>query len=196
MTEELKEYEEKILTAEERMTALEKELFQGIRDTLARSSARIRRSAEIVSQCDCLAGLAALARKFNYRRPEISTDGSLLIKGGRHPVLEALGEEHRAERFVPNDLFMDRKQSQIHIITGPNMGGKSTYLRQSALIVILAQMGSFVPAQFARCPIVDRVFTRIGGVRRSRPRAFYFHGRNDRGRNHSQCRHLREPRCP
>ncbi len=162
VTEELKEYEEKILTAEERMTALEKELFQGIRDTLARSSARIRRSAEIVSQCDCLAGLAALARKFNYRRPEISTDGSLLIKGGRHPVLEALGEEHRAERFVPNDLFMDRKQSQIHIITGPNMGGKSTYLRQSALIVILAQMGSFVPAQFARCPIVDRVFTRIG----------------------------------
>ena len=162
VTEELKEYEEKILSAEERMLVLEKELFQTVRDTLAGSAARIRGSAEIVSQCDCLAGLATLARNFNYRRPEISRDGSLLIKGGRHPVLEALAEEHRAERFVPNDLFMDREQSRIHIITGPNMGGKSTYLRQSALIVILAQMGSFVPAEFARCPIVDRVFTRIG----------------------------------
>ena len=162
VTEELKEYEEKILTAEERMVVLEKELFQGIRDTLAGGAARIQGSAAIVSQCDCLTGLAVLARDLNYRRPEISRDGSLLIKGGRHPVLEALAAEHRAERFVPNDLFMDRDQSRIHIITGPNMGGKSTYLRQSALIVILAQMGSFVPAQFARCPIVDRIFTRIG----------------------------------
>ena len=162
VTEELKEYEEKILTAEERMVVLEKELFQGIRDTLAGGAARIQGSAAIVSQCDCLTGLAVLARDLNYRRPEISRDGSLLIKGGRHPVLEALAAEHRAERFVPNDLFMDRDQSRIHIITGPNMGGKSTYLRQSALIVILAQMGSFVPAQFSRCPIVDRIFTRIG----------------------------------
>ena len=162
VTEELKKYEEKILTAEERMVVLEKELFQGIRDTLAGGAARIQGSAAIVSQCDCLTGLAVLARDLNYRRPEISRDGSLLIKGGRHPVLEALAAEHRAERFVPNDLFMDRDQSRIHIITGPNMGGKSTYLRQSALIVILAQMGSFVPAQFARCPVVDRIFTRIG----------------------------------
>ncbi len=162
VTEELKKYEEQILTAEERIIGLEKELFQGIRDTLAGSAIRIRHTAEIVSVCDCLTGLAVLARKFNYQRPEISTDGTLLIKAGRHPVLEALAEEHRAERFVPNDLFMDRDGSRIHIITGPNMGGKSTYLRQSALIVILAQMGSFVPAQLARCPVVDRVFTRIG----------------------------------
>ena len=162
VTEELKVYEEKILNAEERTIALEKELFQSVRDTLAGNAARIRATAEIVSQCDCLTGLATLARKFDYRRPEISSDGSLLIKGGRHPVLEALADEHRAGRFVPNDLFMDSNESRIHIITGPNMGGKSTYLRQSALIVILAQMGSFVPAQFARCPIVDRVFTRIG----------------------------------
>ena len=162
VTEELKEYEEKILTAEERIIALEKELFVGIRDTLAAGAARIRASAQIVAQCDCLTGLAVLARRFDYQRPELSRDGSLLIKGGRHPVLEALAEEHRAERFVPNDLFMDEGKSRIHIITGPNMGGKSTFLRQSALIVILAQMGSFIPAQFARCPIVDRVFTRIG----------------------------------
>ena len=162
VTEELKEYEEKILTAEERMIALEKELFVGIRDTLAAGAARIRGSAQIVAQCDCLTGLAVLARRFDYQRPELSRDGSLLIKAGRHPVLEVLAEEHRAERFVPNDLFMDEGKSRIHIITGPNMGGKSTFLRQSALIVILAQMGSFIPAQFARCPIVDRVFTRIG----------------------------------
>ena len=162
VTEELKEYEEKILTAEERIIALEKELFQVVRDTLAAGAGRIRASAASVAETDALAGLALLAQKYNYTRPEISKDGTLLIRSGRHPVLEALAEDHRSERFVPNDLFMDTEDSRIHIITGPNMGGKSTFLRQSALIVILAQMGSFVPAQLVRFPIVDRVFTRIG----------------------------------
>ena len=162
ITEELKEYEEKILTAEERIVALEKDLFQEVRNQISASAARIRTSAGVVAECDVLASFAELARKFGYVRPEISPGDSLSIENGRHPVLEAIAEEHRAERFVPNDLHMDESESRIHLITGPNMGGKSTFLRQTALIIILAQMGSFVPAQKARVPIVDRVFTRIG----------------------------------
>jgi DNA mismatch repair protein MutS len=162
ITGELKEYEDKILSAEERIVAIEKRLFAEVRDRVASSAPRIRRSAAVVAQSDVLAGFADLARRFDYTRPEISTDRSLMVRGGRHPVLEALAEEHRAERFVPNDLFMDEARSTIHLITGPNMGGKSTFLRQTALIVIMAQMGSFVPARLVRFPIVDRVFTRIG----------------------------------
>jgi len=161
ITEELKVYEEKILTAEERIIALEKELFQNVRQQVTSSARRIRISAVVVAECDVLAGFADLARRFGYIRPEISDDDSLEIVGGRHPVLEALAEDHRAERFVPNDLMMDA-ESRIHLITGPNMGGKSTFLRQTALIQIMGQMGSFVPAEKARLPIVDRVFTRIG----------------------------------
>ncbi len=162
ITQELKDYEEKILTAEDRITTLEKDLFEQVRLRIAAESARIRQSASVVAQCDVLSGFALLARKFGYTRPEISEDDALLIRRGRHVVLEALAEEHRAERFVPNDLFMNDDESRIQILTGPNMGGKSTFLRQNALIIILAQMGSFVPAQFVRFPIVDRVFTRIG----------------------------------
>jgi DNA mismatch repair protein MutS len=162
VTDELKEYEERILTAEDQIILAEKELFQGVRDTLAQAARRIRGSAGVVAETDCLTSMALLARRFDYTRPELSRDRSLLIKGGRHPVLEALAEEHRSDRFVPNDLFMNHEDSSIHIITGPNMGGKSTYLRQSALILILAQMGSFVPAHLVRFPIVDRIFTRIG----------------------------------
>ena len=162
VTEELKDYEEKILSAEEKIIALEKDLFQQVRDRLRANAARIRTSAGVVAECDVLSGFAIQARRFGYSRPEFSTDDSLLIEGGRHPVLEMLAEQHRAERFVPNDLSMDAKESWIHLITGPNMGGKSTFLRQTALIVIMAQMGSFVPATRVRFPIVDRVFTRIG----------------------------------
>ncbi len=162
ITQELKEYEEKILTAEERITTLEKELFENVRARIAAGSSRIRMSASVVAQCDVLSGFALLARKFGYSRPEISTDTALLIRKGRHVVLEALAEDHRAERFVPNDLFLNDADNRIQIITGPNMGGKSTFLRQNALIVILAQMGSFVPAQLVRFPVIDRVFTRIG----------------------------------
>jgi DNA mismatch repair protein MutS len=162
ITEELKEYEEKILTAEEKIVAIEKDLYQGVRAQIAASASRIRTSASVVAESDVMASFAALAREFGYRRPEISTQDPLWIEGGRHPVLESLAEEHRAERFVPNDLYMDEAESRIHLITGPNMGGKSTFLRQTALIVILAQMGSFVPADRARIPIVDRIFTRIG----------------------------------
>jgi DNA mismatch repair protein MutS len=162
VTEELKEYEEKILTAEERIVAIERRLFAEVGRGIARAAARIRRTARIVGELDVIAGLGAVARRAGWTRPELSRDGSLLIRQGRHPVLEALAEDHRSDRFIPNDLFMNDQESRIHIITGPNMGGKSTYLRQTALIVILAQMGSFVPADLLRFPVVDRIFTRIG----------------------------------
>ena len=161
VTEELKQYEEKILTAEEKIVAIEKDLFLAVRSAIADEAARIRASATVVGECDVLMALAILAAKFGYVRPELSRDQALMVSKGRHPVLEALGAEHRAERFVPNDLYMDDDRA-IHLITGPNMGGKSTFLRQNALIVIMTQMGSFVPARVARIPIVDRVFTRIG----------------------------------
>jgi DNA mismatch repair protein MutS len=162
VTPELKEYEEKILTAEEKMLEIEKELFQQIRTRIAENSKRIRQTALVLSECDVLASFAAVAQRFGYTRPEISINDELAVRKGRHAVIEALAEEHRADRFVPNDLFMNDSTDQIHIVTGPNMGGKSTFLRQNALLLILAQMGSFVPAQLLRFPIVDRIFTRIG----------------------------------
>jgi DNA mismatch repair protein MutS len=162
VTPELKEYEEKILTAEEKMLEIEKNLFQEIRNHIAEQARRIRQTAAVIAEFDVLAGFAATAQRFGYSRPEMSANDEFVIRKGRHPVIEALAEEHRADRFVPNDLFMNDSTDQILIVTGPNMGGKSTFLRQNALLVILAQMGSFVPAQLLRFPIVDRIFTRIG----------------------------------
>ncbi|HEY2384735.1 MAG TPA: DNA mismatch repair protein MutS, partial [Terriglobia bacterium] len=162
VTPELKEYEEKILTAEERILEIEKNLFQEIRTRISDEARRIRQSASIISEFDVLASFAAAAQRFGYTRPQISHSDELVISKGRHPVIEALAEQHRADRFVPNDLFMNDSTDQILIVTGPNMGGKSTFLRQNALLVILAQTGSFVPAQLMRFPIVDRIFTRIG----------------------------------
>jgi DNA mismatch repair protein MutS len=162
VTPELKEYEEKILTAEEKMLEIEKNLFLQIRTRISEEARRIRQTATAIAEFDVLASFAATAQRFNYSRPQISTNEEFAIRKGRHPVIEALAEEHRADRFVPNDLFMNDSSDQILIVTGPNMGGKSTFLRQNALLVILAQMGSFVPAQLMRFPIVDRIFTRIG----------------------------------
>jgi DNA mismatch repair protein MutS len=162
VTPELKEYEEKILTAEERTLEIEKNLFQEIRGRVAAEAKRIRQTASVIAEFDVLAGFAATAQRFGYSRPQISRNDEFVIRKGRHPVIESLAEEHRADRFVPNDLFMNDSTDQILIVTGPNMGGKSTFLRQNALLVILAQMGSFVPAQLMRFPIVDRIFTRIG----------------------------------
>jgi DNA mismatch repair protein MutS len=162
VTPELKEYEEKILTAEEKILEIERSLFQNIRSRIADNSRRIRQTASVIAEFDVLAGFAATAQRFGYTRPLISTNNEFVISKGRHPVIEALAEEHRADRFVPNDLFMNDSADQILIVTGPNMGGKSTFLRQAALLVILAQMGSFVPARLMRFPIVDRIFTRIG----------------------------------
>jgi len=162
VTPELKEYEEKILTAEEKILEIEKSLFLEIRNRIAGQAKRIRQTAAVIAEFDVLAGFAATAQRFGYSRPQISNTDEFVVSKGRHPVIEALAEEHRADRFVPNDLFMNDSSDQILMVTGPNMGGKSTFLRQNALLVILAQMGSFVPAQLVRFPIIDRIFTRIG----------------------------------
>jgi DNA mismatch repair protein MutS len=166
---ELKEYERKALSAEERGLEIERRVYGEIRESIAREAGRLRRTAAAIAQLDVLVNFARIAAARNYTRPEFTgrelpkagPRGELLIAGGRHPVIEKLLEE-RGERFVPNDLYLDDDSRFLLIITGPNMGGKSTYLRQTALISILAQMGSFVPAAQAKLPLVDRIFTRIG----------------------------------
>ena len=160
-TPELKEYERKVLAADERIAEIERQLFGELRAWVAQQSPRLRRTGAAVAQLDVLANLARLAASHNYTRPEFTDTGELMILGGRHPVIELLLEQ-QGERFVPNALYLNSTTHQILLITGPNMGGKSTYLRQAALIVLLAQIGSFVPAEQARLPITDRIFTRIG----------------------------------
>ncbi len=166
---ELKEHEQKVLSAEERVLAIERRLYGEIRETIAREAGRLRRTAAAIAQLDVLVNFARIAATRNYTRPEFTDKalakkgkrGVLMIAGGRHPVIEKLLQE-RGERFVPNDLYLDDESQFLLLITGPNMGGKSTYLRQAALISILAQMGSFVPAVQAELPLLDRIFTRIG----------------------------------
>jgi DNA mismatch repair protein MutS len=158
---ELKEYERKILAADERILEIERQLFVEVRSFVAAKAARLRRTAAAVAQLDVLTAFAKLAADRGYARPEFNSAGELLIIGGRHPVIEELLRQ-KGERFVPNDLCFEPGRQQLLLITGPNMGGKSTYLRQSALIVLMAQMGSFVPARQAKLPITDRIFTRIG----------------------------------
>ncbi|HXN24023.1 MAG TPA: DNA mismatch repair protein MutS [Candidatus Dormibacteraeota bacterium] len=158
---ELKEYERKILAADERILENERRLFLELRARVAAEAHRLRTTAAAVAQLDVLVNFARLAAERDYVRPEFSTTGELLIVAGRHPVVERILAQ-RGERFVPNDLYLDTVQQQILIITGPNMGGKSTYLRQAALIALMAQMGSFVPARSAKLPLTDRIFTRIG----------------------------------
>ncbi len=161
-TPELKELETKILDAEERSQTLERELFVAIRRQVGAEARRIRQTAAVLAELDVLACFAHLAAERQYRRPEFSDNGELVIQRGRHPVIERLSEEGQAGKFVPNDLYMNASSDLILIVTGPNMGGKSTYLRQAALIALMAQMGSFVPAERAQLPIFDRIFTRIG----------------------------------
>ncbi|MBI4460387.1 MAG: DNA mismatch repair protein MutS [Acidobacteria bacterium] len=161
-TPELKEYERKVLDAEQRMQEIEQRLFLEVRSAVGEHASRIRRTAAGVGEADVLANFARLAGENHYCRPQFSDEGVFEIVAGRHPVLERLAELQAGDRFVPNDLYMNSAAERILIITGPNMGGKSTYLRQVALIAILAQMGSFVPADGARLPIFDRIFTRIG----------------------------------
>jgi DNA mismatch repair protein MutS len=159
ITPELKEYENKILGAQDRSVALEYELFLEIRDACVKETARIQQTAEAVAELDALGALAERALALRYVRPVMSGSDALFIRDGRHPVIEQMAE---AERFVPNDTKLDGSDHQLIIITGPNMAGKSTYIRQVALIVIMAQMGSFVPAALAEVGVVDRVFTRVG----------------------------------
>jgi DNA mismatch repair protein MutS len=156
-TPELKEYEVKVLGAEERISAIELELFTQIRQTVAAETRRVQSVAHAVAILDVVLSLAEVAARRNYCRPLLTEDDEIYIRGGRHPVIEATGE-----RFIPNDVFLNNSTDRLLIITGPNMGGKSVYLRQAALIAIMAQIGSFVPADEARVAILDRVFTRVG----------------------------------
>jgi DNA mismatch repair protein MutS len=157
VTEELQTYEEKVLGAEERIASIEKEIFSQVRKAVALQGARVQTTARLIAELDVYASLAEVALKNDYVRPQLSETDEIYIREGRHPVVEL-----QSRPFIPNDLFLNSSTDQLIILTGPNMGGKSTYLRQTALIVILAQMGSFVPAKEVRLGCVDRIYTRVG----------------------------------
>jgi len=159
ITPELKEYEDKVLGAEDRIAEIEYTLFQEIRNLVAAQGGRIAATADRIAIIDVLLSFAKIARIADYCRPEINDGEIISITEGRHPVIESL---NLGERFVPNDLFLDNSENQLLIITGPNMAGKSTFMRQAALITLMAQMGSFVPAQAAVIGVTDRIFTRVG----------------------------------
>jgi len=159
ITPQLKELEDTILGSEDRLTSLEYELFKAIRDHLAENVARIQKTARAVAKIDVFASLALVASRNNYCKPKINESGILEIKNGRHPVVEKMITN---DMFIDNDTYLDNHNNRIAIITGPNMAGKSTYMRQTALIVLMAQIGSFVPASSANIGIVDRIFTRVG----------------------------------
>ncbi len=159
ITQELKELENQVLTAKDRLTALEYQIFTKLREHLAQQAARVQLTAQAVAAADVLCSLAAVAVQRGYCRPEITFGREISITDGRHPVVEAVLKD---TLFVPNDTNLGSEDNQVAIITGPNMAGKSTYMRQVALIVLMAQMGSFVPARAAKIGLVDRVFTRIG----------------------------------
>ena len=161
ITPELKEFENKVLNAQEHRLDLEYQLFVEIRSKLAAASHRIIRTAHLLAEIDVYASQAEIARLYHYVRPEITDTDDIEIKEGRHPVIE---RALPAGKFVPNDVSLDHQNNQVLIITGPNMAGKSTILRQTALIVLMAQMGSFVPAESARIGVVDRIFTRVGAM--------------------------------
>jgi DNA mismatch repair protein MutS len=162
-TPELKEYEARVLDAQEKIVEIERRLFTELRLAIAAEARRIRQTSLALAEVDVLASLAFLAQNRAYCRPQFSADANELeIIEGRHPVLEQLEITGSNDRFVPNDLYLNSSTHNILLITGPNMGGKSTYLRQAALTVLMAQMGGFVPARSARLPVVDRIFTRIG----------------------------------
>lgn len=161
ITPELKEFESKVLGAHDRRLELELQLFTEIRNTLAQNSSRFLGTAHHLAQLDYFSSAAEVAHRYNYHKPEISDSGEIIIKEGRHPVIE---RSLPSGKFVPNDIHLDQEKDEILIITGPNMAGKSTALRQTALIVLMAQMGFYVPADSAQIGIVDRIFTRVGAM--------------------------------
>ena len=158
ITEELKNLEEKILTSSERALKLESELYAGLLDELSRSIGTLQKISGALALLDCLISFATVAKERKYCRPKMTEGGRLSISEGRHPVVEAISRE----RFVPNDTLLDNGENRSAVITGPNMAGKSTYMRQVALIVLMAHIGSFVPAKAAEIPLTDRIFTRVG----------------------------------
>ena len=159
ITAELKELEDIILGAEDKLVSLEYETFRDIRDKIAGEVLRIQKTAKAIAKTDVLSSLALVAERNNYCRPSINENGVIDIKNGRHPVVEQMINN---DMFISNDTYLDNHKKRISIITGPNMAGKSTYMRQTALIVLMAQIGSFVPAEHAKIGIVDRIFTRVG----------------------------------
>ena len=159
ITEELKEIEDKILHAEEKIKSLEYEIFVKIRQIIYNNIDRIQNVARIIANIDVFTSFATVAHINNYVKPNINTESKLDIKNGRHPVIESIVGE---ENFVPNDTYLNSGENIINIITGPNMAGKSTYMRQTAIICLMAHIGSFVPADYANIPICDRIFTRVG----------------------------------
>ena len=160
ITEELKQYEEKILNAEGQIHVIESALYQEVVTQAAEYLTQVQQNARVLASLDCLSSFAVVAKKHDYCRPSINEESVIDIKEGRHPVIEA--QMPVGEAYVPNDVFLDDQSQQIMVITGPNMAGKSALLRQTALITLMAQMGSFVPASYARIGIIDKVFTRVG----------------------------------
>ena len=158
-TDELKNLEDVILGAEDKLFSLEYDLFCGVRDAIAAEVVRIQKTARAIAAVDVFVSLSVVATRSNYVKPQINEKGTIQIKGGRHPVVEKM---MRDDMFVANDTILDNSRNRISIITGPNMAGKSTYMRQTALIVLMAQIGSFVPADQANIGICDRIFTRVG----------------------------------
>jgi DNA mismatch repair protein MutS len=159
ITPELKEFEARVLGAEEAVCQLEYRLFEEIREKVSDQTPRLQKTASAIGVIDVLCSLAEVADRYDYGRPLVDEGEEITIEDGRHPVLERMG---LSERFVPNDTHLNNREHQILIITGPNMAGKSTYLRQGALLIIMAQIGSFVPAREAKIGVVDRIFTRLG----------------------------------
>ena len=159
ITQELKELETKMLTASERLAGLEYQTFCEIRDQVAVAATRINHTAEVCAYVDALQSLAQVALNNNYCKPQVDSGNKIIIKDGRHPVIEKI---IGAENYIPNDTYLDRQTQRMMLITGPNMAGKSTYMRQVALMVLLARIGSFVPAEAAIIGYIDRIFTRVG----------------------------------
>ena len=176
ITEELKNLESQILGAEEKVVTLEYNAFTEIREEISRNIKRLQKTSEVVSTLDVLTSFAQVAEDMNYCMPEVNSSGIIDIKNGRHPVIEKiLG----TGSFVENDTYLDRDDNRLSIITGPNMAGKSTYMRQVALITLMAQVGSFVPAEAAKIGVVDKIFTRVGASDDLAMRTKYIYGRND-----------------
>jgi DNA mismatch repair protein MutS len=159
ITPELKTYETNVMHAEERIAAIESELFAELKHQIASFGPRVQRTAQSIARVDALHSLAIIAKQYDYARPIVDNGTALHISEGRHPVIEASLKD---ERFIPNDTLLDDAENKMLLITGPNMAGKSTYIRQVALIAIMAQMGSFVPASACHLGIIDKVFSRIG----------------------------------
>ena len=176
ITEELNNLESKILGAEEKAIDLEYKLFIEIRNKIAVNIERLQKASNIVSVLDVLTSFAIVAEDLNYTKPDVNNNGIIDIKGGRHPVIEKIMP---SGTFIDNDTYLDKQNDRLSIITGPNMAGKSTYMRQVALITLMAQIGSFVPATSATIGVVDKIFTRVGASDDLAMRTKYIYGGND-----------------